>query len=293
MGELYPLFTEGKVSPLSAVLLTFKALQMSVLELREVLGGSWEKISKSCQLILWPNSFSVQCLIQTKIYSQKLALDIFWRNCYSLKSFCHLLQYRIPVLLCLPENFCFVSGTDTVLLEDYSSDGTHAPHCIYPPRRRSSVTFEDEVEQIKGGFRAKYGNAQNQLCCLVRKPLGTFRIALKHVWPLFTLRDLTIHAGTTAGKIRSFFHFSSSDRQGQDLQARIPWVHIISVAQQYALRTPLIWWLLQSVLCFSGNAFSCPCTLIPLCQCFICCLLSALSFIDLKIFVLQTFMVWI
>ncbi|KAM9277881.1 G-protein coupled receptor 161 [Cariama cristata] len=41
------------------------------------------------------------------------------------------------------------SGTDAMLLEDYSSDGTHAPHCICPPRRRSSVTFEDEVEQIK------------------------------------------------------------------------------------------------------------------------------------------------
>ncbi|XP_019404388.1 PREDICTED: G-protein coupled receptor 161 isoform X1 [Crocodylus porosus] len=41
------------------------------------------------------------------------------------------------------------SGTDVMLLEDYSSDGVHHPHCIYPPRRRSSVTFEDEVEQIK------------------------------------------------------------------------------------------------------------------------------------------------
>ncbi|XP_019382852.1 PREDICTED: G-protein coupled receptor 161 isoform X1 [Gavialis gangeticus] len=41
------------------------------------------------------------------------------------------------------------SGTDVMLLEDYSSDGVHHPHCIYPPRRRSSVTFEDEVEQIR------------------------------------------------------------------------------------------------------------------------------------------------
>ncbi|NXQ32412.1 GP161 protein, partial [Alaudala cheleensis] len=41
------------------------------------------------------------------------------------------------------------SGTDTMLLEDYSSDGPQAPPCICPPRRRSSVTFEDEVEQIK------------------------------------------------------------------------------------------------------------------------------------------------
>ncbi|XP_009986806.1 PREDICTED: G-protein coupled receptor 161 [Tauraco erythrolophus] len=41
------------------------------------------------------------------------------------------------------------SGTDVMLLEDYSSDGPHASHCICPPPRRSSVTFEDEVEQIK------------------------------------------------------------------------------------------------------------------------------------------------
>ncbi|TFJ98660.1 class I histocompatibility antigen, F10 alpha chain-like [Platysternon megacephalum] len=41
------------------------------------------------------------------------------------------------------------SGTDVMLLEDYSSDGPHHPHCVYPYRRRSSVTFEDEVEQIK------------------------------------------------------------------------------------------------------------------------------------------------
>uniref|UniRef100_A0A8C3IAT6 G protein-coupled receptor 161 n=2 Tax=Chrysemys picta bellii TaxID=8478 RepID=A0A8C3IAT6_CHRPI len=41
------------------------------------------------------------------------------------------------------------SGTDVMLLEDYSSDGAHHPHCVYPYRRRSSVTFEDEVEQIK------------------------------------------------------------------------------------------------------------------------------------------------
>ncbi|KAJ6662252.1 hypothetical protein lerEdw1_012415, partial [Lerista edwardsae] len=42
-----------------------------------------------------------------------------------------------------------ITGTDVMLLEDYSSDGAHQPHCIYPSRRRSSVTFEDEVEQIK------------------------------------------------------------------------------------------------------------------------------------------------
>ncbi|XP_038273731.1 G-protein coupled receptor 161 isoform X1 [Dermochelys coriacea] len=41
------------------------------------------------------------------------------------------------------------SGTDVMLLEDYSSDGAHHSHYVYPYRRRSSVTFEDEVEQIK------------------------------------------------------------------------------------------------------------------------------------------------
>lgn len=50
-----------------------------------------------------------------------------------------------------------------MLLEDYCSDGPHAMHCICPPRRRSSVTFEDEVEQIKGESRGKYENAQSQL----------------------------------------------------------------------------------------------------------------------------------
>lgn len=39
-----------------------------------------------------------------------------------------------------------------MLLEDYSSDGINHPHCVYP-HRRSSVTFEDEVEQIKGMLR--------------------------------------------------------------------------------------------------------------------------------------------
>ncbi|XP_075445527.1 G-protein coupled receptor 161 [Ascaphus truei] len=37
------------------------------------------------------------------------------------------------------------SGTDVMLLEDYSSDGVQQPRLIYS-RRKSSVTFEDEVE---------------------------------------------------------------------------------------------------------------------------------------------------
>ncbi|XP_058166063.1 G-protein coupled receptor 161 isoform X1 [Dasypus novemcinctus] len=41
------------------------------------------------------------------------------------------------------------SGTDVMLLEDYTSDDTPPSHCTCPPKRRSSVTFEDEVEQIK------------------------------------------------------------------------------------------------------------------------------------------------
>ncbi|XP_012513195.1 PREDICTED: G-protein coupled receptor 161 isoform X1 [Propithecus coquereli] len=41
------------------------------------------------------------------------------------------------------------SGTDVMLLEDYTSDDNPPSHCTCPPRRRSSVTFEDEVEQIK------------------------------------------------------------------------------------------------------------------------------------------------
>lgn len=43
-------------------------------------------------------------------------------------------------------------GTDVMLLEDGASDDNPPTHCTCPPKRRSSVTFEDEVEQIKGQF---------------------------------------------------------------------------------------------------------------------------------------------
>lgn len=43
-------------------------------------------------------------------------------------------------------------GTDVMLLEDGTSDDSPPQHCTCPPKRRSSVTFEDEVEQIKGWF---------------------------------------------------------------------------------------------------------------------------------------------
>lgn len=45
-----------------------------------------------------------------------------------------------------------VLGTDVMLLEDYTSDDQPPPNSTCPPKRRSSVTFEDEVEQIKGWF---------------------------------------------------------------------------------------------------------------------------------------------
>jgi len=58
-----------------------------------------------------------------------------------------------------------------------------------------------------------------------------FRIALKHIWPLFALTDLTIHASATESKNRSFFQFSGSSRQGQELEAGIPCMRIICVVQ--------------------------------------------------------------
>ncbi|XP_036891170.1 G-protein coupled receptor 161 isoform X2 [Sturnira hondurensis] len=45
------------------------------------------------------------------------------------------------------------SGTDVMLLEDCISDDQPPSHCTCPPKRRSSVTFEDEVEQIKEAAR--------------------------------------------------------------------------------------------------------------------------------------------
>lgn len=49
-------------------------------------------------------------------------------------------------------NLPLVLGTDVMLLEDYTSDDQPPPNSTCPPKRRSSVTFEDEVEKIKGWF---------------------------------------------------------------------------------------------------------------------------------------------
>lgn len=63
--------------------------------------------------------------------------------------FCQLEVRSLPLVL----------GTDVMLLEDCTSDDNPLSHGTCPPKRRSSVTFEDEVEQIKGlvsvadGFR--------------------------------------------------------------------------------------------------------------------------------------------
>lgn len=43
-----------------------------------------------------------------------------------------------------------VLGTDVMLLEDRTSEDSAPSRCTCPPKRRSSVTFEDEVEQVKG-----------------------------------------------------------------------------------------------------------------------------------------------
>ncbi|XP_022364231.1 G-protein coupled receptor 161 isoform X3 [Enhydra lutris kenyoni] len=46
------------------------------------------------------------------------------------------------------------SGTDVMLLEDGTSEDSPPSHCTCPPKRRSSVTFEDEVEQVKDAARS-------------------------------------------------------------------------------------------------------------------------------------------
>lgn len=66
-----------------------------------------------------------------------------------------------------------VLGTDVMLLEDYTSDDNPPSHCTCPPKRRSSVTFEDEVEQLKGWcvadcFRTAGGKEGIRADCLAQ-----------------------------------------------------------------------------------------------------------------------------
>lgn len=52
------------------------------------------------------------------------------------------------ILLLMFVLLCYV-GTDVMLLDDFSSDSAQHPRVLYS-RRKSSVTFEDEVEQKTG-----------------------------------------------------------------------------------------------------------------------------------------------
>lgn len=47
---------------------------------------------------------------------------------------------------------CFLPGTDVMLLDNFSTDGSSHPqhHGNLSGKRRSSVTFEDQVEHSKG-----------------------------------------------------------------------------------------------------------------------------------------------
>uniref|UniRef100_A0A8C7BZF9 G protein-coupled receptor 161 n=1 Tax=Neovison vison TaxID=452646 RepID=A0A8C7BZF9_NEOVI len=47
-----------------------------------------------------------------------------------------------------------ITGTDVMLLEDCTSEDSPPSRCTCPPKRRSSVTFEDEVEQVKDAARS-------------------------------------------------------------------------------------------------------------------------------------------
>ncbi|XP_022364226.1 G-protein coupled receptor 161 isoform X2 [Enhydra lutris kenyoni] len=57
------------------------------------------------------------------------------------------------------------SGTDVMLLEDGTSEDSPPSHCTCPPKRRSSVTFEDEVEQVKGWSAAAASGPPGQGRC--------------------------------------------------------------------------------------------------------------------------------
>ncbi|XP_027627053.1 G-protein coupled receptor 161 [Tupaia chinensis] len=65
------------------------------------------------------------------------------------------------------------SGTDVVLLEDHTEDSAPS-HCTCPPRRRSSVTFEDEVEQSKEAARTSLLHVKAE----VHKSLDSYAASL-------------------------------------------------------------------------------------------------------------------
>ncbi|XP_029434953.1 G-protein coupled receptor 161 [Rhinatrema bivittatum] len=69
------------------------------------------------------------------------------------------------------------SGTDVMLLEDCNSDGAQHPHGMYPSKRRSSVTFEDEMEQMKEAAKA----CVLQVNADVHKSLDSYAASLARV----------------------------------------------------------------------------------------------------------------
>ncbi|XP_060053995.1 G-protein coupled receptor 161 isoform X2 [Erinaceus europaeus] len=101
------------------------------------------------------------------------------------------------------------SGTDMMLLEDFSSDDNPLPHCTCPPKRRSSVTFEDEVEQIKDAARnsilqvkAEVHTSLDSYAASLAKAIETeakLKLFGEEAWPGGSLARLGLGAGGRRG----------------------------------------------------------------------------------------------
>lgn len=91
------------------------------------------------------------------------------------------------------------SGTDVMLLEDGTSEDNPPQHCTCPPKRRSSVTFEDEVEQIKEAAK----NSLLHVKAEVHKSLDSYAASLAKAIEAEAKNQLIWGGGSARGLVHS------------------------------------------------------------------------------------------
>lgn len=121
----------------------------------EVLNG-WQIASYSHSLTFLFHSSCFQFSVAEE--EQVMSCTIQTAHLCSFTAMVSTLTFRVSCTLLLSCNHCFCvcdvspAGTDVMLLDNFSTDGSsHPQHHGNPSgKRRSSVTFEDQVEHSKG-----------------------------------------------------------------------------------------------------------------------------------------------